>query len=121
MTVRYHHRRGRELPTYVCQRDGIDKAQPICAAIPGADLDDRIGQLLLDTLTPLAVEAALTVANELHQRAADADRMRAAHVERARYHADLARRRYLAVDPANRLVADSPCCLVSRCARSMIR
>ena len=33
--------------------------------------------------------------------------MRAAHVERARYHADLARRRYLAVDPANRLVADS--------------
>ena len=47
------------------------------------------------------------MANELHQRAADADRMRAAHVERARYHADLARRRYLAVDPANRLVADS--------------
>jgi len=31
--------------------------------------------------------------------------LRAAHVERARYHADLARRRYLAVDPANRLVA----------------
>jgi len=107
MTVRYHHRRGRELPTYLSQRDGIDKAQPICAAIPGADLDDRIGQLPLDTLTPLAVEAALTVANELHQRATDADRMRAAHVERARYHADLARRRYLAVDPANRLVADS--------------
>ena len=33
--------------------------------------------------------------------------LRAAHVERARYHADLARRRYLAVDPANRLVADT--------------
>jgi hypothetical protein len=33
--------------------------------------------------------------------------MRATHVERAKYHADLARRRYLAVDPANRLVADS--------------
>ena len=28
-------------------------------------------------------------------------------MERARYHADLARRRYLAVDPANRLVADT--------------
>jgi len=107
MTVRYHHRRGRPFPSYMCQRDGIEKAQRICAGIPGADLDDRIGQLLLDTLTPLAVEAALAVANELHQRAADADRMRAAHVERARYHADLARRRYLAVDPANRLVADS--------------
>jgi hypothetical protein len=28
-------------------------------------------------------------------------------VERAHYHADLTRRRYLAVDPANRLVADT--------------
>lgn len=107
MTVRYHHRRGRPFPSYMCQRDGIEKAERICAAIPGADLDERISQLLLDTLTPLTVEAALAVANELHQRAADADRMRAAHVERARYHADLARRRYLAVDTANRLVADS--------------
>ncbi len=31
----------------------------------------------------------------------------AQHVQRARYHAELARRRYLAVDPANRLVAES--------------
>ena len=40
-------------------------------------------------------------------RADQADRIRAAAVERARYQADLARRRYLAVDPQNRLVADS--------------
>ena len=38
-------------------------------------------------------------------QADEADALRAAHVERARYHADLARRRYLAVNPANRLVA----------------
>src|SRR5207253_4650823 len=73
----------------------------------GASLDQATGQLLLATLTPLAVEAALTVTAELEHRAAEADTLRAAHVERARYHADLARRRYLAVDPANRLVADS--------------
>jgi DNA invertase Pin-like site-specific DNA recombinase len=107
MTVRYNHRRGQALPTYVCQRDGIANAQRICAGIPGADLDNRIGQLLLENLSPLAVEAALTVSAELQQRSAEADRMRAAHVERARYQADLARRRYMAVDPANRLVADS--------------
>ena len=70
-------------------------------------LDQQIGQLLLDTLTPLAIEAALTVTVELEHRAAQTDALRAAHVERARYHADLARRRYLAVDPANRLVADT--------------
>jgi len=107
MTVRYHHRRGSEWPDYLCQRDGIENARPICAAIPGAGLDQAIGELLIDTLTPLAVEAALTVTAELAQRAGQADALRAAHVERARYHADLARRRSLAVDPANRLVADA--------------
>jgi len=107
MTVRYHHRRGQELPTYLCQRDGIEHARPACAVIPGAGLDAQIGQLLLQTLSPLAVEAALAVSAELQQRAAQTDRLRAAHIERARYHADLARRRYLAVDPANRLVAQT--------------
>ncbi len=107
MTVRYKQRRDKTDPIYVCQRDGIDEARPICASILGTDLDARIGELLLETLSPLAVEAALTVSAELEQRSADADRIRAAHVERARYRADLARRRYLAVDPTNRLVADS--------------
>jgi DNA invertase Pin-like site-specific DNA recombinase len=107
MTVRYHNRGPVPIPTYLCQRDGIDNARPVCATIPGADLDQRVGQLLLDTLTPLAVEAALAVTDELHHRAEQADRLRAAHVQRARHRADLARRRYLAVDPGNRLVADS--------------
>ena len=107
MTIRYHARGGKDLPTYLCQRDGIDNARPICTAIPGHTLDEHVGQLLIDTLTPLAVEAALQVSAELQHRAAEADALRAAHVERARYHADLARRRYLAVDPANRLVADT--------------
>jgi hypothetical protein len=104
-TIRYHAGGGKDLPTYLCQRDGIDNARPICTAIPGRTLDEHAGQLLISTLTPLAVEAALQVSAELRQRAAEADALRAAHVERARYHADLARRRYLAFDPSNRLVA----------------
>jgi hypothetical protein len=107
MTVRYHTRGDQELPTYTCHRDGIENGRSACTLIPGHTLDQRIGALLIDTLTPLAVEAALQVSAELQQRAAEADALRAAHVERARYHADLARRRYLAVDPANRLVADT--------------
>jgi DNA invertase Pin-like site-specific DNA recombinase len=105
MTIRYHARGGKDLPTYLCQRDGISNARPICTAIPGHTPGERIGQLLTGTLTPLAVEAALQVSAELQQRAAEAGALRAAHVERARYHADLARRRYLTADPANRLVA----------------
>jgi DNA invertase Pin-like site-specific DNA recombinase len=105
MTLRYHTRRGQQTPTYVCQRDGIANGHPPCTVIPGHTLDQQISEFLISQLTPLATEAALTVSAELEHRAAEADALRAAHVERARYHADLARRRYLAVDPANRLVA----------------
>ena len=105
MTLRYHTRNGQQTPTYVCQRDGIANGHAPCAIIPGHTLDEQIGEFLISQLTPLAAEAALTVSAELEHRAAEADALRAAHVERARYHADLARRRYLAVDPANRLVA----------------
>ena len=107
MTIRYHARRGQQTPTYVCQRDGISHGHPPCAVIPGHTLDQQIGEFLISQLTPLAAEAALTVSAELEHRAAEADALRAAHIERARYHADLARRRYLAVDPANRLVAET--------------
>ena len=44
---------------------------------------------------------------ELQSRLEEADRLRQQQVERSRYEAELARRRYLRVDPDNRLVADS--------------
>src|SRR5262245_46827120 len=106
MTVRYHHRHGTPWPTYVCQRRGIAHAEPICQSIPGRGLDDAIARLLLETVTPLTLEMTLTVQQELQTRLDEADRLHHRAVERARYEADLARRRYLQVDPANRLVAD---------------
>jgi hypothetical protein len=45
--------------------------------------------------------------DELENRAQEVDRMRRQQVDRARYAAELAQRRYLRVDPDNRLVADS--------------
>ena len=107
MTVRYHTRAGLQVPTYLCQRAGIATGTPICTTLPGHSLDTQIGALLIVALTPLTIEAAFTVTAELAHRAEQADALRAAHVERARYHAETARRRYLAVDPANRLVSGS--------------
>jgi len=108
MTVSYHSRRdGTLLPDYACQREGIARGTPACQTICGAGVDAAVADLVLEQLTPLALETALQVAAELARRAADADRIRATGVERAQYAADAARRRYLAVDPANRLVADA--------------
>ena len=108
MTVRYHTRAsGTIVPDYVCQNDGIRTAQPICQHIGGAPVDTAISELILRTLTPLALQTAVTVTDELVQQAGQADAIRAAHVQRAQHAADQARRRYLAVDPGNRLVADA--------------
>lgn len=107
MTVRYHSRRRRLVPDYVCQREGIEHAEPICQNIPGAAIDEEIGNILIDAVTPVMIDVALAVQQELQCRLDEADRLRQQQVERARYEAELARRRYLHVDPDNRLVADS--------------
>jgi hypothetical protein len=107
MTVRYHNRKRVQVPDYQCARENIQTAREKCQVIQGAGVDAAISQLLLDTVTPLALEVALNVQAELEARADEADKLRRSHVERARQRAELARRRYLAVDPDNRLVADT--------------
>lgn len=107
MTIRYHQRRDTLVPDYRCANDNIQRNGPICLNLPGHTIDRTIEQLLLDTVTPLALEVALTVQAELEARAEEADQLRRSHVDRARQHAELTRRRYLAVDPDNRLVADT--------------
>jgi DNA invertase Pin-like site-specific DNA recombinase/rhodanese-related sulfurtransferase len=107
LSIRYHQRRDTLVPDYLCVDENIQRHQPRCQTIPGHTIDHAISQLLLDTVTPLALEVALTVQAELEARADHADQLRRSHVDRARQHAELARRRYLAVDPDNRLVADT--------------
>jgi hypothetical protein len=79
----------------------------VCQQIPGSALDDAIGKLLVDAVTPLTLEVALVVQKELESRCDETERLRLQEVERARYQSDLARRRFMNVDPGNRLVADS--------------
>jgi len=63
--------------------------------------------MLVETVTPLALEVALSVQQEMQSRWDEADRLRRLQVDRARYESELARRRFLRVDPDNRLVAAS--------------
>src|SRR5258708_30017993 len=109
MTVRYHEtKQGRRLyPEYLCQREQIERADDkFCQRLLGAGLDGAIADLLLAQLTPLAIETSIQVHEELHAQVQETQRLRAQQVERARYAAELAQRRFLRVDPENRLVAD---------------
>ena len=107
MTIRYHTRHGTQIPGYVCQNNGIRTAQPICQHLTGDIIDSAVSDLILTTLTPAAIEVSLAVSDELIAQAERADQLRRAHVQRAEHAADAARHRYLAVDAANRLVADT--------------
>jgi DNA invertase Pin-like site-specific DNA recombinase len=107
MTVRYHQRDATLVPEYMCQRHGIKHAQAICQRIPGNAIDEAIGKLLVETVSPRTLEVALHVQKELESRAGEAERLRQHEIERARYQSELARRRYMRVDPDNRMVADS--------------
>ena len=97
----------RLVPEYVCQRDGIEHGTPTCQRVIGDHIDKAVGELLVERMAPLALEVTLSVQQELQTRIEEVDQLRKKQVERARYEADLAQRRYLHVDPANRLVADT--------------
>jgi DNA invertase Pin-like site-specific DNA recombinase len=105
MGTRYHHRGNRLVPDYVCNQSSSNRAEPVCQFIPGMGLDQAIGKLLVETVTPVTLELALEVNQQIQAQEAAADRLRRMQVERARYEAGLAERRYKRVDPDNRLVA----------------
>lgn len=101
MTVQYHHHRGALAPSYICS----SKTGPQCQHVHGSAVDEAISTLLLEMVTPLNLELALEVHGEVARRFEEAQRLRMQRVERARYEADLARDRFLHVDPRHRLVA----------------
>ena len=108
MTIRYKYQRKNRLdPVYLCQRHRIERWESSCQYIPGATIDEAISKLLLTSVTPLTLEVALQVQKELEHRFNEADKLRKQQVERAEYEVNLARRRFMRVDPDNRLVADT--------------
>lgn len=107
MTVRYHVRDGRPIASYVCQREAVETSGRPCQVITGTGLDDVVGEIVLEAVSPASLEVALQVFEEIRTRKAELDRLRRAAVERARVEAEFARRQYMLVQPENRLVADA--------------
>jgi DNA invertase Pin-like site-specific DNA recombinase/DNA-binding XRE family transcriptional regulator len=107
MRVHYEHLSGQLRPYYCCTEESVRHAGKPCQWVHGLAVDEAIGALLLQTVAPAAIEVALAVEQEIAQRIEQAAQLRRAQLQRARYEAELARRRYVKVDPDNRLVADA--------------
>jgi DNA invertase Pin-like site-specific DNA recombinase len=107
MRVRYRDARGKLESWYLCDRATDSRGEPNCQSIAGSPIDEAIGHLVAQRMTPAAVELVLEIQREIEARYEEADRLRCRAVERAQVESDLAQRRFMMVDPANRLVADT--------------
>jgi hypothetical protein len=91
---------------YVCAstvQRGISTS--ICWSASGLRVDKVVVDAFLDAVQPDEIELSLAVALEVQQQASAVDGQWESAIERARYEAGLAERRYKAVDPDNRVVA----------------
>jgi len=105
MTVRYRQNCSKLVPVYTCQRDRIENGANVCQTVMGEKVDEEISKLIFEMINPLAIKAAIKVQDELGVRKLEADKFYSQQLERAQYEAELAKRRYMCVDPGNRLVA----------------
>ena len=104
---KYKARRGQLESWYVCDRASGAKDAPYCQSIAGRPVDEAVGRRVAERMTPAAVELALEIRSEIEARQEEADQLRCRAMERAQVEADLAERRFMRVDPNNRLVADT--------------
>ena len=104
--LRTHYRGRHAAPGYHCPgKDLVQGRGVYCLNIGGVQVDQAVAKALLDAMQPAGLQAALRATERIeadHDGALEQWRLA---VERARYEAERAERRYRAVEPENRLVA----------------
>ena len=90
---------------YVCQAMKSSYGDPFCPSLKARPLDDLIARLMLEAMTPPAIEASIALAENLEAERAAVDRHWRKRLERAAYEVERERRQYAAVEPENRLMA----------------
>jgi len=110
MNTKYQQRRkgseARLVPVYVCQSYSEETGRKItCQSIRGSIIDVKVSGIVKAKLTPEAIEKSVEVQKEVNRRKDEQNRYFQLQTEKARYEADIAGRRYMNVDPGNRLVA----------------
>jgi hypothetical protein len=106
MSVHYHcGKDGKNTPYYACGYQARNYGGKACQCIHGTGIDEAVSALVLERLTPAAIRDAVQVEEEIKQREASSGGHFVMRLERAQYEANLAKKRYMSVDPSNRLVA----------------
>jgi recombinase-like zinc beta ribbon protein/recombinase len=104
MSVFYYSTKEKRAPGYGCVA-GYANGGPTCQMMSSAPVDAAVAELFLAAVTPAQVEVALRALDAYEAEQAEVKRQRRLQLQQADYEVDIARRRYEAADPANRLVA----------------
>jgi DNA invertase Pin-like site-specific DNA recombinase len=104
MSVFYYSTKEKRAPGYGCVAGYVDGGTT-CQMMSSAPVDAAVAELFLAAVTPAQVDVALRALDAYEAERAEARRQRQMQVQRAEYEVEIARRRYEAIDPANRLVA----------------
>lgn len=92
---------------YSCVRHLHEGTKQTCFGLKAAAVDELVTQQVLRALEPAALELSCRALEDVQRDRARLDKHWKQRLERARYDAEDAERRYRAVDPENRLVARS--------------
>lgn len=96
----------RTIPRYACSRGAMNNGEARCICFGGSQLDARVSEETLRVVEPAAIDAAILAAD--HSSSSHEKLIAALELDLkdARYAAQRACKRYEAVDPLNRLVAE---------------
>jgi DNA invertase Pin-like site-specific DNA recombinase len=104
--LRTHYRGKNPTPGYHCAGKTIVNGRGVyCLNIGGVQIDKALTDAFIAALEPAGVKAAMSAAEQLESNHDVALSQWRLALERARYEAERAERRYRAVEPENRLVA----------------
>jgi DNA invertase Pin-like site-specific DNA recombinase len=104
MSMFHYSTKEKRAPGYGCVA-GYINGGATCQMMSSAPIDAAVAELFLAAVTPAQVDVALRALDAYEAEQAEARRQRQMQVQQAEYEVAIARRRYEATDPANRLVA----------------
>ena len=102
LKVAYYGRKGR---AYRCDNPNLMLAAARCLTFGSSRVDSVLARELLRAVEPIAVEAAMAAERLRMERVNERRHILELDLQKARYEASLAERRYAACDPDNRLIA----------------
>jgi hypothetical protein len=104
MSVFHYSTKEKRAPGYGCVA-GYANGGPTCQMMSSAPVDAAVTELFLAAVTPAQVDVALRALDAYEAEQGEVKRQRRMQIQQAEYEVEMARRRYEAIDPANRLVA----------------